>query len=49
MVEEKYKFPFQKKHKRIIKAQAKTNLNYGKSPKERSVKELLANGFVILD
>jgi H/ACA ribonucleoprotein complex subunit 4 len=49
MAEEKYKFPFQKKYKRIIKIQAKTNLNYGKSPKERSVKELLANGLVILD
>jgi H/ACA ribonucleoprotein complex subunit 4 len=49
MVEEKYRFPFQKKYKRIIKAQAKTNLNYGKSPKERSVKDLLSNGFIILD
>ena len=49
MVVEKYKFPFQKKHKRIIKVQVKTNLNYGKFPKERSVKELLGSGFIILD
>jgi len=49
MVEEKYTLPYQKKYRRIIKVQAKTNLNYGKSPKDRSVKELLSNGFVILD
>ncbi|MDH7506748.1 MAG: RNA-guided pseudouridylation complex pseudouridine synthase subunit Cbf5 [Candidatus Thermoplasmatota archaeon] len=49
MFEETYAFPFQKNRKRIIKVQAKTNLNYGKSPNERSVKELLSNGFVILD
>ena len=49
MAEEKYTFPFQKKYKRIIKAQAKTNLNYGKSPNERNIKELLSNGFIIID
>jgi len=49
MVEEKYTLPYQKKYKRIIKVQVKTNLNYGKSPKDRSVKELLGSGFVILD
>jgi len=49
MSEEKYLFPFQKKHKRIIKVQVKTNINYGKNPNERSVNELLSNGFIILD
>lgn len=48
-MENKYTFPFEKKRKRIIKVQAKTNLNYGKAPEERSVKELLGNGFIILD
>lgn len=37
------------KHKRIIKVEARTNPNYGKSPEERSVKELLNNGIVNLD
>jgi len=38
-----------KKHKRFIKVQVKTNPNYGKPPDERSVKELLYNGLIILD
>jgi len=38
-----------KKRKRVIKIQAKTNTHYGKSPEERSVKELLNNGIVNLD
>ena len=46
---DKNMFPSEKKHKRIIKSQTKTNPNYGKSPKERSVNELLNNGFVNLD
>ena len=35
--------------KRIIKVQAKTNPNYGKNPVERSIKELLENGIIVLD
>lgn len=35
--------------KRIIKVSVKTNSNYGKSPDERSVVELLQNGFINLD
>lgn len=38
-----------KKCKRLIKVKAKTNLNYGKSPKDYSVKELLNNGIINLD
>ena len=38
-----------KKRKRLIKVQAKTNPNYGKSPNERNVDELLSNGFINLD
>jgi H/ACA ribonucleoprotein complex subunit 4 len=46
---DKNMFPSEKKLKRIIKSQSKTNPNYGKSPKERSVIELLNNGFINLD
>jgi len=35
--------------KRIIKVSAKTNPNYGKDPDERTVFELLQNGFINLD
>jgi H/ACA ribonucleoprotein complex subunit 4 len=38
-----------KKRKRLIKVKAKTNSNYGKSPKDYSVKELLNNGIINLD
>ena len=38
-----------KKRKRLVKVQAKTNPNYGKSPKERTVLELLNNGIINLD
>jgi H/ACA ribonucleoprotein complex subunit 4 len=41
--------PSEKKRKRIIKVQVKTNPNYGKPPEERSIKELLNNGVIILD
>jgi H/ACA ribonucleoprotein complex subunit 4 len=41
--------PSEKRRKRIIKVQVKTNPNYGKTPKERSVKELLNTGVIILD
>lgn len=38
-----------KKRKRLIKVQAKTNPNFGKAPNERSVRELLNNGLINLD
>jgi len=49
MVDKKHLLPSDKKRKRLIKAQAKTNSNYGKSPKERGIKELLNNGIINLD
>jgi H/ACA ribonucleoprotein complex subunit 4 len=41
--------PSLKQRKRLIKVTAKTNLNYGKAPGERTVRELLKNGFINLD
>ncbi|MCK4348066.1 MAG: RNA-guided pseudouridylation complex pseudouridine synthase subunit Cbf5, partial [Thermoplasmatales archaeon] len=41
--------PSDKKRTRLIKVQAKTNPNYGKSPDERSVEELLDNSMINLD
>ena len=41
--------PSDKKRKRLVKAQVNTNPNYGKSPEERSVKELLRNCAINLD
>ena len=41
--------PSDKIRKRLIKVSAKTNPHYGKSPDERTVKELLSNGFINLD
>jgi H/ACA ribonucleoprotein complex subunit 4 len=38
-----------KKRKRLIKVKSKTNPNYGKSPCDYSVKELLNNGLINLD
>ena len=49
MVEKKFMLPSDKKRKRLIKVTAKTNPNYGKSPDEMNVKELLNNGFINLD
>ena len=49
MVEKYRLLPSDVKRKRLIKTQVKTNPNYGKYPKERSVKELLNNGLVVLD
>ena len=49
MVDKKHLLPSDKKRKRLIKVQVKTNPNYGKSPNERSVKELLNNGLITLD
>ncbi len=41
--------PSLKQHKRLQKVSAKTNPHYGKAPSERTVKELLHNGFINLD
>lgn len=49
MIDEKHMLPSDKKRKRLIKVQAKTNPNYGKSPDERSVRDLLNNGMINLD
>jgi len=49
MQDKKYKLPSDKKRKRIVKVQFKTNPNYGKSPDERNINELLNNGIINLD
>ena len=49
MNEDKHVLPSDKKRKRLIKVEAKTNENYGKKPSERTVKELLCNGMINLD
>jgi H/ACA ribonucleoprotein complex subunit 4 len=49
MVKNKHVLPSDKKYKRLIKIEAETNPNYGKSPDERSIKELLNNGMINLD
>lgn len=41
--------PSLKQRKRLIKATATTNVHYGKAPSERTVRELLQNGFINLD
>ncbi len=49
MKDKEHMLPSDKKRKRLIKINAKTNPNYGKSPNERSVKELFTNGMINLD
>jgi H/ACA ribonucleoprotein complex subunit 4 len=49
MTEKIPSLPSLKQRKRLIKVSAKTNDHYGKAPGERTVKELLQNGFVNLD
>ena len=49
MVDKKHLLPSDKKYKRLIKVQANTNPSYGKSPNERTVRELLNNGIINLD
>lgn len=41
--------PSVRQRKRLIKVSAKTNPHYGKAPKDRTVRELLQNGCIILD
>jgi H/ACA ribonucleoprotein complex subunit 4 len=49
MINKKYFLLSEKKPKRIIKVQAKTNPVYGKKPIEYSVNELLNNGIINID
>jgi len=49
MTEKSIMLPSLKQRKRLIKVTAKTNENYGKSPAERTIRELLNNGFINLD
>ena len=49
MTDKKHLLPSDKKRKRIMKVKSKTNPNYGKSPEEYSIKELLNNGIINLD
>lgn len=49
MSNKKHLLPSDKKRKRLIKVQAKTNPNYGKSPNEYSVRELINKGMINLD
>ncbi|UCH71728.1 MAG: RNA-guided pseudouridylation complex pseudouridine synthase subunit Cbf5 [Thermoplasmatales archaeon] len=49
MIEKKLELPSDKRRKRLIKIEVKTNPNYGKYPKERNIRELLQNGVINLD
>ena len=49
MTNENNNLPSDKKRKHIIKIKIKTNSNYGKKPVNRSIEELLSNGFINLD
>ena len=49
MSQKEHQLPSDKKRKRLIRIQSKTNPNYGKNPKENTVSELLNNGFFIVD
>ncbi len=49
MAEKRHTLPSDKKRKHLIKVNANTNPNFGKKPQERSIDELLNNGFIILD
>jgi len=49
MVEKISQLPSLKQRMRLIRVTAKTNPHYGKAPGDRSVRELIRNGFIILD
>ena len=49
MASQKHILPSDEKRKRFLKAQAKSNENYGVAPQKRTVKDLLNNGIIILD
>lgn len=49
MAKKKSMLPSLRQRKRLIKVSANTNIYYGKKPDERTIKELLNNGFINLD
>ena len=49
MTQNELMLPSLKERKRLLKVTANTNLNYGKAPSARTVRELLNNGFINLD
>jgi H/ACA ribonucleoprotein complex subunit 4 len=49
MSEKNTSLPSLKPRKRLIKTSATTNIHYGKNPRQRTVRELLNNGFINLD
>jgi H/ACA ribonucleoprotein complex subunit 4 len=49
MTQKQHLLPSDKKRKRLIRVTAKTNSHYGKNPSERTIPELLNNGFINLD
>ena len=49
MAEKISQLPSLQQRKRLIRVTAKTNPHYGKSPGDRNVRELIRNGFIILD
>jgi len=49
MTEKTSQLPSLRQRKRFIRVVAKTNPHYGKAPSDRNVKELLRNGYIILD
>src|SRR4030042_391806 len=49
MPEKNSTLPSLKQRKRLIKTSATTNPHYGKTPAQRTVRELLNNGFINLD
>ena len=49
MTEKSFELPSDKKRKHLFKINASTSPNFGKSPRERSVDELLNSGFIVLD
>jgi len=49
MSEKNAMLPSLKPRKRLIKTSATTNTHYGKTPSQRTVRELLHNGFINLD
>jgi H/ACA ribonucleoprotein complex subunit 4 len=49
MSEKNSSLPSLKQRKRLMKASASTNAHYGKAPADRTVRELLHNGFINLD
>ena len=49
MKDKKNRLPIDNKRKRLVKAKTKTNPNYGKSPDEYTINELLNSGIINLD